>query len=92
MLFAQIAGVVTVGIFAFAISAVAWLILKGTLGIRVSEEEEIEGLDIGEHGISAYPDFPIPSSMPGHAGPGRVMGGALAYEATPGRLTDQPSV
>jgi ammonium transporter, Amt family len=92
LLFAQITGVVTVGIFAFAISAIAWLILKGTLGIRVSEEEEIEGLDIGEHGISAYPDFPTPSSMPGHAGPGRVMGGALAYEALPGRLTDQPSI
>ena len=27
------------------------------MGVRVSEEEELEGLDIGEHGISAYPDF-----------------------------------
>jgi Amt family ammonium transporter len=37
-----------------------WGILKATVGLRVSAEEELEGLDLGEHGISAYPDFQIP--------------------------------
>jgi Amt family ammonium transporter len=34
-----------------------WKILAATVGIRVSAEEEMEGLDIGEHGNVAYPDF-----------------------------------
>ena len=52
-------GVVTVGAFVFGTSALVWLLLKKTIGIRVSLESEIEGLDIGEHGNSAYPDFAI---------------------------------
>jgi len=52
-------GVVTVGAFVFGTSALVWLVLKKTIGIRVSLESEIEGLDIGEHGNSAYPDFAI---------------------------------
>lgn len=35
----------------------AWMVLRGTLGIRVSAEEEREGLDWGEHGNEAYPYF-----------------------------------
>ena len=53
---AQLYGVVAVGAFAFIFSYVLCLILKVTLGIRVSEEEEIEGLDVAEHGVSAYND------------------------------------
>jgi Amt family ammonium transporter len=87
---AQLAGIVTVGIFVFGISAVVWLILRATAGLRVSEEEEIEGLDLGEHGISAYPEFPSASSLLGYGSPGRVMGSAMAYEGTPGRA-EQPS-
>ena len=34
-----------------------WALLKFTVGIRVSAAEEIEGLDIGEHGMEAYPGF-----------------------------------
>jgi Amt family ammonium transporter len=37
------------------LSSAAWLVLKYTIGIRVSEAEELEGLDIGEHGHYAYP-------------------------------------
>jgi Amt family ammonium transporter len=81
LLWAQIVGVASVGAFVFVLSSLVWLILKGTLGIRVSEEEEIEGLDIGEHGISAYPDFPAASASLGHGGPGRMVGGAMAYES-----------
>jgi Amt family ammonium transporter len=91
LLWAQLAGVVTVGVFVFAISMIVWLILKAVVGIRVSEEEEIEGLDIGEHGITAYPEFPSTSSLLGHGGPGRLAGGAMAYGETAPRLTDRPS-
>ena len=55
----QLLGVVAVGAFVFAASALVWLGLKKTVGIRVGLQEEIEGLDIGEHGNSAYPDFAI---------------------------------
>lgn len=51
--------VLAVGAFAFAASSLIWYLLKNTIGIRVSLEEEIQGLDIGEHGHSAYPDFGI---------------------------------
>jgi Amt family ammonium transporter len=54
---AQLIGVVVVGIFSFGLSMVAWGAIKAAVGIRVSPEEEYEGLDIGEHGISAYPEF-----------------------------------
>jgi len=53
----QLAGIAAVGAFVFVLSMVAWLAIKATMGVRVSEEEELEGLDIGEHGNRAYPDF-----------------------------------
>ncbi len=55
----EVLGIIAVGIFVFTSSALIWLLLKKTIGIRVSLEEEIKGLDIGEHGNSAYPDFAI---------------------------------
>jgi len=55
----QLIGVLTVGCFTFTISLVIWAILKALIGIRVSREEEIRGLDISEHGNEAYPDFQI---------------------------------
>ncbi|MBX7149845.1 ammonium transporter [bacterium] len=64
LLIAQLKGVVTVGLFTFILSLVAWYLIKLVVGIRVTEEEEIEGLDIGEHGNVAYPDFQ--SSSAGH--------------------------
>jgi Amt family ammonium transporter len=53
----QLKGVVMVGAFVFILSLVVWYILKALGGIRVSAEEETEGLDIGEHGNEAYPNF-----------------------------------
>jgi Amt family ammonium transporter len=75
LLVAQLAGVVAAGVFTFTISLIAWGLMKATIGIRVSPEEEMEGLDVGEHGITAYPDFqlaatirtPVSSSMAGGA-------------------------
>lgn len=57
LLTSQIIGIVAVGAFTFAVSMFVWYIIKITLGMRVSEQEEVEGLDIGEHGMEAYPDF-----------------------------------
>lgn len=59
----QLKGVLLVGVFVFPLSLIAWYVLKLFGGIRVSAEEETEGLDIGEHGNEAYPDF-----TPAHKG------------------------
>ncbi len=56
-LIVQILGVLTVGGFTVGISFIVWYALKATLGIRVSQEEEHKGLDIGEHGMEAYSGF-----------------------------------
>lgn len=56
-LITQFLGVISVGGMTVLLSTVFWLALKATLGIRVSREEEIEGLDIGEHGMEAYSGF-----------------------------------
>lgn len=55
----QLIGIVAVGAFVFTSSLFVWYLIKKTIGIRVSEEEEIAGLDIGEHGNIAYPDFAL---------------------------------
>jgi ammonium transporter, Amt family len=55
--FIQLIGVVSVGGMTVLLSTIFWLVLKATLGIRVSREEELEGLDIGEHGMEAYSGF-----------------------------------
>ena len=53
----QLIGIVTVGVFTFVVSWIVWTILKVTIGIRVSEEEELAGLDNAELGMEAYPEF-----------------------------------
>ena len=58
---AQLTGVVSVGIFVFGSSLIFWSLIKNTIGLRVSSEEELEGLDVGEHGIIAYPEFQAPT-------------------------------
>ncbi|WP_347404122.1 ammonium transporter [Nodosilinea sp. P-1105] len=53
----QILGILSLGLFTVVATSIFWLILKATLGIRVSPEEEMKGLDIGEHGMEAYSGF-----------------------------------
>ena len=53
----QITGFVAIGAFTFIVSGIVWLILKATMGIRVTEEDEINGLDMAELGMEAYPEF-----------------------------------
>ncbi len=69
----QLAGVGAIFGFVFGVSFVVWLVLKLTMGIRVSEEEEYAGVDIAECGLEAYPEF---TSGP-VAGPG--AGGAAKH-------------
>jgi len=53
----QLIGAATIFVWVFGASLLVWFALKATMGIRVSEEEEYEGLDIGECGMEAYPEF-----------------------------------
>ena len=53
----QLTGVAIVGAFCLATSFIILFTIKKTMGLRVSEKEEIEGLDDHEHGMSAYPDY-----------------------------------
>ncbi len=57
LLATQALGSISVIIFTLAVSLVFWLAIKATIGLRVSKEEEIEGLDLGEHGMEAYAGF-----------------------------------
>ena len=54
---AQLTGIVVVGLFAFIMSLIVWIILDKTMGIRVSEEAEMAGLDNSELGMESYPEF-----------------------------------
>jgi len=53
----QALGVAAVGAFVFAVAWSAWALIRVVAGMRVGREEEIGGLDVGEHGMEAYPDF-----------------------------------
>lgn len=53
----QLIGIVSIGAFIFIIATIAWVVLKYTMGIRVSEEDEAMGLDKAEIGVEAYPEF-----------------------------------
>ena len=53
----QIISILIVGAFVVVASTVVWLLLKGIFGLRVSEEDEINGLDMAELGMEAYPEF-----------------------------------
>jgi len=58
LLFVQALGAAAYAIWTLVTCWIAWSVIGGLFGgIRVSEEEEIQGLDIGEHGMEAYPDF-----------------------------------
>jgi Amt family ammonium transporter len=53
----QLVGMATIFVWVFVVSLIVWIVLKAIMGIRVSEEEEYEGVDIGECGLEAYPEF-----------------------------------
>ena len=53
----QLTGVAAAGVFCCITAFIFFFVLKKTVGIRVSKEEELEGLDLHEHGMDAYADF-----------------------------------
>ncbi len=90
----QALGVLCVGLFVFPASILVWLAIKYTMGLRVSEKEEIEGLDIGEHGNQGYPDFvttDYTDAMEHHeATPAAVSGSVTPEEAIPVQILHAP--
>ncbi|OCX60414.1 ammonium transporter [Thioclava sp. SK-1] len=53
----QLLGIVAIGLFVFIVSSIVWFILKAVMGIRVSADDEMLGLDKAELGMEAYPEF-----------------------------------
>ena len=53
----QLAGLVTILVWVFVASLITWMIIKAVMGLRVSEEDEFEGMDLAECGMEAYPEF-----------------------------------
>ena len=53
----QLTGIISIGLFVIVLSSIFWLLLKYTIGIRASEEDEVNGLDKAELGLEAYPEF-----------------------------------
>lgn len=84
-LLTQAIGVGTAFAWSFSVSMVIFLVIKYTLGLRVSEEEELNGLDIIEHGMAAYPPQFIADPVfhsPGFAAPSAGMVPAASRPAT----------
>lgn len=59
LLGSQAIGMLTAFVWAFGLGLLLFFVIKKTVGLRVSEEEELQGLDIGEHGMEAYSGFQI---------------------------------
>lgn len=53
----QLVGALTIFVWVFVTSLIAWGVIKAVMGLRVSEEEEYEGVDLSECGMEAYPEF-----------------------------------
>ena len=81
----QLKGILATGVFTFVASLAVWYAVKLAMGVRVSAEEEVEGLDVGEHGMSAYPDFATHASLFGGSAPAPASGArplAMPQQAT----------
>jgi Amt family ammonium transporter len=81
----QAIGVAAVGAFVLVTSALTWLALKYTVGIRCSADDELRGLDVAEIGLEAYPDFQRINI--GGVGVGSSLGGA---PVTAARVMTEP--
>ncbi|MFG6138881.1 MULTISPECIES: ammonium transporter [Halomonas] len=69
---AQIIGILGIFAWVFLASLVVWLIIKAIMGVRVSEEEEYEGVDLAECGLEAYPEFTVSKVHGGGGSSGRA--------------------
>lgn len=88
LLMAQLKGIGAVAAFTFLLSYGVFWAIKATIGLRVTLEEEIEGLDIGEHGQVAYPEFV--SKKASHQAIGALM--SSAGSAVPSRVREGSAV
>jgi Amt family ammonium transporter len=68
-LYGQLMGLAVIFGFVFAASFATWLVLRLTIGIRVSREQELEGVDLAECGIAAYPEFVASSGLVSNSEP-----------------------
>ncbi|MCE8011644.1 ammonium transporter [Billgrantia desiderata] len=80
---AQIIGGLAIFAWVFAASLAVWLIIKAIMGVRVSEEEEYEGVDLAECGMEAYPEFSVARVYGGSGG--RPQSGGYAAGAPVGQ-------
>ncbi|HEY9828576.1 MAG TPA: ammonium transporter, partial [Stenomitos sp.] len=60
----QLLGVASIGLFVVVTSWIAWVLIQFTIGLRVSREAELRGLDLSEHGLQAYSGFMLKSDLP----------------------------
>jgi Amt family ammonium transporter len=74
----QLIGIASAGATVFVLALIGWTLIKATMGLRVSIQEEIEGLDLGEHGQTCYPDFVVRKTLP-------VLAGSVVGPAEPAR-------
>ena len=72
----QVIGIFAIGSFTILFSLIAWFLIKATIGMRVSESEEIQGLDIGEHGMEAYSGFVKEADIMGSGVPSSMGSGS----------------
>ena len=79
--FTQLIGIIAIGAFTLIFSGVVWSILNAVIGIRVSQEEEIQGLDIGEHGMEAYSGFVKEADILTGGSAGVTSGTSMGNEA-----------
>lgn len=85
---AQLLGIVCIAGWSFVASLVVWALLKATIGIRVSEEEEYIGSDIVECGIEAYPEFTSGKGMTGAGSSSVVTRSSKAASTDNSALSD----
>jgi Amt family ammonium transporter len=78
----QALGVAAVFVFTFVAAMAMFAVIRATVGLRVSDEEQLEGLDIGEHGATAYPDFQTTAGGMGHL-PGAPAAASAGYGLQP---------
>jgi ammonium transporter, Amt family len=84
-LIAQAVGLSIAFAFVFAMSYATFALIKATIGLRVSPEQEEAGLDIVEHGMYGYPEqfIPVPEAAPAMAWPASTGPGVRAPRAAP---------
>jgi Amt family ammonium transporter len=78
-LITQLTGIAVAFLWTFTTAFLLFKVLAATVGLRVTVEEELSGLDVGEHGASAYPDFVLAGSGASGAGYGSAASPSAGY-------------